>query len=103
VAALEFDRMTWPDVKAAQQAGRCSDHHLEFAGTLSISEPTFSGTVADLVRSAARSGCRRLVLLPTHGGNFAPLAAALEQLGRTRGLRSRLTRSTPVTGSPDRA
>jgi creatinine amidohydrolase len=51
----------------------CSDHHLEFAGTLSVSEQTFSGIVADVVRSAVRSGFRRLVLLPTHGGNFGPL------------------------------
>ena len=36
--------------------------------------------VADLVRSLLRGGFRRIVLLPTHGGNFAPLAAALEKL-----------------------
>jgi len=59
----------------------CSDHHLEFAGTLSISEVTFHGLVADIIRSAARRGFRRIVLLPTHGGNFRPLAEALEQLG----------------------
>src|SRR5262249_37459418 len=59
-----------------------SDHHLEFAGTLSISEQTFSGIITDVVTSAARSGFRRLVLLPTHGGNFGPLAAALDQLTR---------------------
>jgi creatinine amidohydrolase len=137
VPALELDRMTWPEVKAEQQAGRdqlviafgateqhgphmplatdaligdhlarlvadrldafvgptvrvgCSDHHLEFAGTLSISDHTFAGIVADLVRSAARSGFRRLVLLPTHGGNFGPLGAALEQIGPVDGIEVR--------------
>ena len=137
MAALELDRMTWPEVKAEQQAGRdrlviafgateqhgphmplatdaligdhlarlvadrldafvgptvrigCSDHHLEFAGTLSISDQTFAGIVADLVRSAARSGFRRLVLLPTHGGNFGPLEAALEALGPVEGIEVR--------------
>ena len=78
MAALELDRMTWPEVKAAQHARR---DLLVISGTLSIPEPTFSGIVADLVRCAARSGLRRLVLLPTHGGNFASLAAAPEQLG----------------------
>ena len=36
--------------------------------------------IADLVRSLLRGGFRRIVLLPSHGGNFGPLAAALELL-----------------------
>jgi creatinine amidohydrolase len=59
----------------------CSEHHLEFPGTLSISEETFHALVGDVVGSLARGGFRRVVLLPTHGGNFGPLAAALEKLG----------------------
>ncbi len=59
----------------------CSEHHLEFPGTLSLSEQTFHAVVADVVRSLARGGFRRIVLLPTHGGNFGPLATALERLG----------------------
>jgi creatinine amidohydrolase/Fe(II)-dependent formamide hydrolase-like protein len=59
----------------------CSEHHLEFPGTLSISEATFHALVGDVVRSLARGGFRRVVLLPTHGGNFGPLAAAIEKLG----------------------
>src|SRR5205823_622708 len=64
----------------------CSEHHLAFPGTLSISEDTFHAIVADVVRSLARGGFRRVVLLPTHGGNFRPLAAALETLGDVDGL-----------------
>lgn len=64
----------------------CSEHHLAFPGTLSMSEQTFHALVGDLVRSLARGGFRRVVLLPTHGGNFAPLAAALEELGPVEGL-----------------
>src|SRR5262249_40380245 len=64
----------------------CSEHHLEFPGTLSVSESTFHSLVADVVRSLARGGFRRIVLLPTHGGNFRPLAAALEQLGPIDGV-----------------
>ncbi len=58
----------------------CSSHHLDFPGTLSLEDSTFHAIVGDLVRSLARGGFRRVVLLPTHGGNFAPLAAAVEQL-----------------------
>ena len=64
----------------------CSSHHLAFAGTLSLSEETFHGVVADLVRSLAGGGFRRVVLLPSHGGNFAPLGAALERLGAVDGI-----------------
>lgn len=60
----------------------CSKQHLGFPGTLSLSEQTFSGLVADLVRSFAAGGFRRAVLLPTNSGNFAPLASALRTLGR---------------------
>jgi creatinine amidohydrolase len=134
VAAVELDRMSWPEIEAEQERGRdtvvvafgateqhgphmplatdallgdhlarmvaesldaflaptvrigCSEHHLEFAGTLSISESTFHGIVADIVRSLARGGFAHAVLLPTHGGNFGPLAAALELLGPLPGL-----------------
>ena len=64
----------------------CSEHHLAFAGTLSVSEETFHGIVAGIVRSAARVGFRRIVLLPTHGGNFRPLGEALEKLGPVDGI-----------------
>src|SRR5689334_2799680 len=48
----------------------CSEHHVGFPGTMSLSEETFHAIVADLVRSLARGGFRRIVLVPTHGGNF---------------------------------
>jgi creatinine amidohydrolase len=67
----------------------CSEHHLEFPGTLSVSEETFHALVADIVRSLAQGGFRRVVLLPTHGGNFKPLAAALEKLGPVEGIEIR--------------
>jgi creatinine amidohydrolase/Fe(II)-dependent formamide hydrolase-like protein len=64
----------------------CSEHHLAFPGTLSISERTFRAIVSDLVGSLTRGGFERVVMLPTHGGNFAPLAAAIEDLGQNPGL-----------------
>ncbi|MDQ6811231.1 MAG: creatininase family protein [Actinomycetota bacterium] len=59
----------------------CSEHHLGFAGTISLSEETFHAVVGDLVRSLARGGFRTVVLVPTHGGNFGPLATATAKLG----------------------
>ena len=58
----------------------CSEHHLFFPGTISLSQETFQRVVIDVVKSLSRHGFRRIVLLPTHGGNFQPLADAFAQL-----------------------
>jgi creatinine amidohydrolase len=84
MVAESLDAFVAPTVRLG-----CSEHHLEFPGTLSISDSTFHGIVADLLRSLARGGFARAVLLPTHGGNFGPLAAALELLGPVPGLEVR--------------
>ena len=84
LVAEQLDAFFAPTVRIG-----CSEHHLAFPGTLSVSEETFHGIVADLVRSLARGGFKRAVLLPTHGGNFAPLAAAVEKLGPVEGIEIR--------------
>jgi creatinine amidohydrolase len=81
MVAESLDAFVAPTIRVG-----CSEHHLEFAGTLSISDSTFHGIVADILRSLARGGFARAVLLPTHGGNFGPLAAALELVGPLPGL-----------------
>jgi creatinine amidohydrolase len=65
----------------------CSAHHADFPGTLSLDDETFHAVVADVIRSLVRSGFARIVLIPTHGGNFAPLAAAVEKVGEVAGAR----------------
>jgi creatinine amidohydrolase len=74
--AERIDAFVAPTVRVG-----CSAHHLDFPGTLSLEDSTFHAIVGDVVRSLARGGFRRVILVPTHGGNFAPLAAAVEQLG----------------------
>jgi creatinine amidohydrolase len=54
----------------------CSQHHLAFAGTLSLRPQTLQMIVHDLVDSLVRHGFRRVVLLATHGGNEPPLQEA---------------------------
>ncbi len=58
----------------------CSEHHVGFAGTISLNEETYHSVIAEMVRSLLRGGFKRIVLLPTHGGNFGPLAGALAKL-----------------------
>ena len=60
----------------------CSGHHLGFPGTLSLSPTTFGQVIRELLGAFAEGGFRRVVLLPSHGGNFSPLAAALEGFRR---------------------
>ncbi|RJP50800.1 MAG: creatininase family protein [Anaerolineaceae bacterium] len=46
-----------------------SHYFLDYPGTLSLRVPTLIAAVEDLVRSAYRSGFRRLLILNGHGGN----------------------------------
>lgn len=65
----------------------CSEHHLAFSGTISLGEKTFGSIVTDVVASLSVHGFRRIVLLPTHGGNFKPLAAAVAKIEPAEGVR----------------
>ncbi len=79
--AERLDAFVAPTVRVG-----CSSHHLAFAGTLSLRDETFGAVVADLVASLARGGFARVILVPTHGGNFAPLGAAAAALGEDPGI-----------------
>jgi creatinine amidohydrolase len=65
----------------------CSEHHLAFSGTISLTEETFRSIVTDVVASLSMHGFRRIVLLPTHGGNFKPLAEAVAKIEPAKGVR----------------
>ncbi len=65
----------------------CSSHHMAFAGTITVSEGTFHDLVGDIVHALAAHGFKRVVLLPTHGGNFRPLGDAVTKLGAVDGVK----------------
>lgn len=58
----------------------CSEHHMGFPGTISLRGDTFKAVCLDYVTSLARHGFRTVYLVPSHGGNFAPLATMLAEL-----------------------
>src|SRR3989304_3169374 len=64
-----------------------SPHHMAFAGTLTVDEETFGVVARSIVRALAGHGFRRIVLLPTHGGNFRPLGAAVSGLPPMDGVK----------------
>jgi creatinine amidohydrolase len=55
-----------------------SEHHLAFGATISLKPETLKLIVRDYVDSLVRDGFRRIIFLPSHGGNFGPLAQAIE-------------------------
>lgn len=60
----------------------CSDHHMAFAGSFTIPEPLFAALLEQYCRSLAHHGFDTIVLLSSHGGNFAPItrcAPAIQQ------------------------
>lgn len=57
----------------------CSDHHMAFAGTISLRRRTFQALCMDYATSLARHGFTEICFVPTHGGNFAPLAEILPE------------------------
>lgn len=65
----------------------CSRHHLAFPGTMSIEPETFASVVSDIVRGWAGHGFKRIILVPTHGGNFVPLAMAKERISQIDGVK----------------
>lgn len=58
----------------------CSEHHMRFPGTITLGKETLQAVVKDYCGSLARHGFRRIVVLPSHGGNFGPLAEIEEEL-----------------------
>lgn len=64
-----------------------SSHHMQFPGTITLTEDTFSRVVMEAAGSLAAHGFRRIVLANGHGGNEATLAY----------LAYRITRETPAS------
>lgn len=58
----------------------CSEHHMAFPGTISLSAATLGALVGDYVASLSRHGFKNIVVVATHGGNFGPLAQAVHGL-----------------------
>lgn len=59
----------------------CSEHHMDFPGTLSVRHETFLAYVGDILESVARHGFRNIVLFNSHGGNQAIGQVLLEAFG----------------------
>jgi creatinine amidohydrolase len=64
-----------------------AEHHMEFGGTVTLDYKAFAGVLRGIVRSAARDGFRRVMLLNGHGGNAEAVAVAASELTIELGIR----------------
>ena len=76
--ALEVGRRSGVLVTPAQAFGM-AEHHLGFAGTMSLQPSTLLAVMHDLVLSLARHGFERIYVINGHGGNIATTKAAFAQ------------------------
>ncbi|MDB5375890.1 MAG: Creatinine amidohydrolase [Rubritepida sp.] len=53
-----------------------AEHHMGFGGTVTLDYESFAGVLRSVVRSAARVGFRRVLLLNGHGGNADAVSVA---------------------------
>ena len=63
-----------------------SEHHLGFAGTLTLRPATFLAVLADLLESLEHAGLRRVLIVNGHGGNTDGLRLAARAARRDRGM-----------------
>jgi creatinine amidohydrolase len=61
-----------------------SEHHLAFAGTLTLRAPTLLALIEDVVESLAHHGLKRVLLVNGHGGNQDALRLAARQAARDK-------------------
>lgn len=79
----------------------CSEHHMAFPGTVSLRRATLEAVCVDYAVSLARHGFRRICFVPSHGGNFAPLAEMLDDLRRAVAPGCDVSAYTDLTGFLD--
>ena len=62
-----------------QQIGK-SNEHIAFPGTLTLSAQTVISAWTEIGDSVARAGCRKLVIVNSHGGNIAAMDIVAREL-----------------------
>src|SRR3978361_1764364 len=63
-----------------------SEHHMSFGGTITLDNAAFAAVIEGVVRSVARHGFKKIVLLNAHGGNENALRAIVDDLTPKLGL-----------------
>lgn len=80
IAAELGDALAAPTIRPG-----CSGHHMDFPGTITVPPETLMNTIRSYCRSLDEHGFEHIVLVPTHGGNFAPVKTVAPEIGREIG------------------
>ena len=59
----------------------CSQHHMDFAGTLTVSHDSFSSYVEEVIESVLSHDFENIIILNSHGGNQGIGQVILERIG----------------------
>lgn len=59
----------------------CSEHHLEFTGSLTLQHDTFQRQAEDILGSVALHGFKNLIIYNSHGGNLGISQVIVEHFG----------------------
>lgn len=65
----------------------CSWYHMNFPGTISLSQRTFMDVVTQVCESVSHHGFRNLIAVNSHGGNTAALTTCLTDLYAEKRIR----------------
>ncbi|MFX1580607.1 MAG: creatininase family protein [Promethearchaeota archaeon] len=57
-----------------------SPHHMDFPGTITLSELTLSSMIADICHSLAQHGFKKIIIINGHGGNETAIQNALHDM-----------------------
>lgn len=68
-----------------------SQHHLGFAGSITLRPSTMIAMVGDVVASLVRHGFERFLFINGHGGNVATVTAAFDEIHTASSLHNRTT------------
>lgn len=63
-----------------------ANHHLGFAGTISLNPTTFMAVVNDVVDSLTMHGFDKFFFINGHGGNIAPAMSAFSEITRKKDI-----------------
>lgn len=77
IAAELGDALAAPTIRPG-----CSGHHMEFPGTITVPPETLMDLIRAYCRSLDDHGFEHVVLVPTHGGNFAPVSTVAPEIAR---------------------
>ena len=58
----------------------CSDHHMDFPGSLTVPEELFHEILRQYCLDLAHHGFQEILLLSSHGGNFYPITRVADRL-----------------------